>query len=130
MNAPIRKLGFVQRGKEWIPRSQFLEEQGWERRDEEWLRPHEAHLREIAVRYREVPKDELRAFSDERYKTYADERRITKGMSRQEVIRAWGFFLDQNVWANREGSAVFEQLLFERGRKVYLKDGLVCYWSE
>jgi hypothetical protein len=77
-----------------------------------------------------MSRESLRAFSDERYRAYAAERRLTKGMNRREVVRAWGLFDDQNVYATDDGDAVFEQLLFSRSRRVYLKDGLVCHWSE
>ncbi|MHC4814092.1 MAG: tetratricopeptide repeat protein, partial [Planctomycetota bacterium] len=126
----IRKLGFVWRGNEWIPRERFLEEQGWKRSGGDWLRPKEVRLREVIKRFDEAPVAELRALSDERYKAYANGRRITKGMNRREVIRAWGFFRDHNVALGGDGKAVFEQLLFARSRQVYLKNGLVCFWSE
>ena len=126
----IRELDYVQRSKEWIPRTQFLEEQGWERHDGRWMRPREARLREVAERYRKASEEELRAFSDERYQSYAAEKRITKGMNRREVIRAWGFFDELTVLQATGDKVVFEQLNFDHSRKVYLRNGLVCYWSE
>ena len=126
----IRRAGFTQHRGEWIRREQFLEEQGWERAEEEWLRPHEARLREIAARYRDVPQGELRAFSAERYRAHSDEHRITKGMNRAEVIASWGFYRDLSVFADGEKNSQFELMIFEHTRKVYLKDGLVCHWSE
>jgi tetratricopeptide (TPR) repeat protein/WD40 repeat protein len=126
----IRELDFVRRRKEWIPREQFLEEQGWERHDGRWLRPREARLREVSERYKKVAVGELRAFSDERYQSYAEEHRITKGMNRREVVKAWGFFGELTVFETGEHKVLFEQLHFEHSRKVYLRNGLVCYWSE
>ncbi len=126
----IRKLGFVRHGKEWITREQFLRAQGWERYEGEWLRPREVRLREVVKRYNNTANVELRSLSDQRYLTYVKARRITKGMNRREVIRAWGFFTDQNLAFGAEGKALFEQLQFDRSRKVYLKNGLVCHWTE
>jgi hypothetical protein len=126
----IRELDYVRRRREWIPREQFLEEQGWERHDGRWLRPREARLREVSERYSKVTNTELRAFSDERYQSYAEEHRITKGMNRREVIKAWGFFDELTVFEAGKHKVVFEQLNFEHSRKVYLRNGLVCYWSE
>ena len=51
-------------------------------------------------------------------------------MNRREVIRAWGFFNDQNSTFDPEGKDLFEQLVFGRSREVYLKNGLVCHWTE
>ena len=126
----IRELDHVRRRGEWIPREQFLEEQGWERHDGRWLRPREARLHEVSERYSKVTNTELRAFSDERYQSYAEEHRITKGMNRREVIKAWGFFDELTVFEAGKHKVVFEQLNFEHSRKVYLRNGLVCYWSE
>jgi len=126
----IRKLSFVRHGREWITREQFFEAQGWERYEGEWLRPKEVRLREVVKRYNNTANVELRGLSDQRYLVYVKARRITKGMNRREVIRAWGFFNDQNLSFGVEGKDLFEQLLFDRSRKVYLKNGLVCHWSE
>lgn len=126
----IRKLGFVRHGKEWFTRERFLEAQGWERHEEEWLRPGELKLLEIAERFSNTANAELRSLSDERYLAYVESGRITRGMNRREVIRAWGFFNDQNSTFDPEGKDLFEQLVFGRSRKVYLKNGLVCHWTE
>lgn len=130
----IRDLGFVRHRDEWIPRRQFLAEQGWVRRNDEWIRPDIARLREVvdrqlALQTEGAPPVELRRGSDEEYQAKAQERRLTRGMNRREVIQAWGFFSDQNVSPATDGS-LYEQLLYPSGRQVYLRDGLVCFWSE
>ena len=51
-------------------------------------------------------------------------------MNRREVIKAWGFFAELTVFKTDEDKVVFEQLNFDHSRKVYLRNGLVCYWSE
>ena len=126
----IRELGYVRHRKEWIPREQFLREQGWVRQEGVWLRPEEGQLREIARQFESRPTGTLRSLSDERYRAQADDRGILKGMYRREIIRSWGFFEDQNVFELNDGRTVYEQLIFDSGRQVYLRNGLVCFWSE
>lgn len=126
----IRELGYVRHRRDWITREQFLREQGWVRQGETWLRPEEAQLREIAQQFEARSGNGLRALSDERYRAEADGKGVLKGMYRREIIRAWGFFDDQNVLELADGRVVYEQLIFGNGRQVYLRNGLVCFWSE
>jgi len=126
----IRELGYVLHRHEWIPREQFLAEQGWVRQGREWLRPEEARLKEVVDRFESETPKTFRTRTDERYKTESEAKRVAKGMNRREVIRAWGFFDDQNIIRLEEGKTVYEQLLFRNGRQAYLKNGLVCFWSE
>jgi tetratricopeptide (TPR) repeat protein len=126
----IRDLGFVHHMGQWIPKDQFLSQQGWELFNNEWVRPEEAQLREVAFLHARIEEDYLRSSSDSHYEEMAAKKRILLGMNRREVIQAWGFFQDQNVFSARAGDTVFEQLLFENARQVYLRDGLVCFWTE
>jgi hypothetical protein len=126
----IRELGYVRHRREWITREQFLREQGWVHQGETWFRPEEAQLHEIAQQFEARSGSGLRGLSDDRYRAEADGKGILKGMYRREVIRAWGFFDDQNVLELADGRVVYEQLIFGNGRQVYLRNGLVCFWSE
>ena len=126
----IRELGYVRHRKLWITREQFLREQGWVRQGDAWLRPEEAQLREIAKQFEARSGSGLRGLSDDRYRAEADDKGILKGMYRREIIRAWGFFDDQNVLELADGRVVYEQLIFASGRRVFLRNGLVCFWSE
>ena len=127
----IRDLGYVRHRGKWIPKEQFYAEQGWvQYSGDTWVRPEEARLREIARRFEKQNHQNLRALADARYKAEAEAKRISKGMNRREVIQAWGFFEDQNIFKLNDGIIVYEQLLFSSGRQVYLRNGLVCFWSE
>lgn len=128
----IRELGFILHRGTWIPRDQFLTEQGWVKHDGEWIRPEEAKLRAVVKRFQKS-NDKLRSLPAERYQADVQERRICKGMTRREVIEAWGFFEDQNtIEIASEGGprVVYEQLLYPNMRQVYMRDGEVCFWSE
>lgn len=124
----IRNLGYVRGGEGWIRREQFLIAQGWVKVDGVWLRPEEEQLHGVAGRYQTTGAEELRAFSDARYQNFVAEQRVSKGMTRREVLQSWGFFADINR-LQREG-VEFQQLIYGRSRKVYLRDGLVCFWTE
>ncbi len=75
-------------------------------------------------------EEDLRVSTDEHYRDMVAQKKISNGMNRREVIQAWGFFEDHNVLRKDDGQTVFEQLLFENSRQVYLKNGLVCFSSE
>ena len=72
---------------------------------------------------------ELRQFPDGTYVQRASEKVVVVGMRRPEVIEALGYFVDQNTLTLDEGVR-YEQLLFENGRQVFLRNGLLCSWSE
>ena len=122
--------GFIQHRGKWIHRDQFLSQQGWVLFNDEWVRPEEAKLREVASFYVQTQEEDLRVSTDEEYTQMVAEKKISNGMNREEVIRAWGFFNDQNVLRKDGGDTVFDQMLFPNSRQVYLKNGLVCFWSE
>lgn len=126
----IRELGFVHHRGDWIHRDRFLSQQGWVFFNGEWVRPEEVKLREVAADHAETQEKDLRVSSDSYYEEMARNKRISNGMNRREVIEAWGFFEDQNIVTSDGGETVFEQLLFENSRQVYLKNGRVCFWSE
>ena len=126
----IGDLGYVHHRGKWILRDQFLAEQGWMRRLGTWIRPEEVRLREVISRTKRLVTTDFRTLGEERYRTFAAENTIVKGMNRREVIEAWGFFEDQNVVEFDNGETIYEQLLFEKGRKVYLRNGFVCFWTE
>jgi tetratricopeptide (TPR) repeat protein len=126
----IREIGYVRRRMDWITRDQFLIEQGWVLHDKEWLRPEEVQLHDVATRFESPEEDGLRTMTDEEYAAEVAEQRVAKGMTREEVIRAWGFFQDQNVFSPEDADAEYEQLLYSAGKQVYLRDGEVCFWSE
>ncbi len=130
VHSRIRELGFIQHRGKWIYRDQFLSQQGWVLFNDEWVRPEEAKLREVASLYAKTQQEDLRVSTDEEYTQIVEEKKISNGMNREEVIRAWGFFNDQNVLRKDGGDTVFEQMLFPNSRQVYLKNGLVCFWSE
>ena len=125
----LREIDYVPVRNGWIPRDQFLARQGWVRHSGGWMRPEVVQLHEIVADYGHE-EGELRVLPDERYRDDAAQRRIAKGMSRTEVITAWGFFEDQNVLKGVDGETTYEQLIFGGDRRVYLRSGLVFLWSE
>jgi tetratricopeptide (TPR) repeat protein len=139
LDGRIRQLGFARHREEWIPWERFLTEQGWTRHGDEWLRPEELRLRDIARSHSDASPERLRQLPSDRYRSEVGARRIAAGMTREEALEAWGYFTDQNVFRVPEraagdgaprGAVVFEQWLYPSGRQVYLREGLVCFWSE
>ena len=126
----IRSLGYVQRRGSWVTRERFLREQGWVVYDDKWLRPEEDQLNRAAqLLEQQWSEDPLRTLADDQYMQKAREKRVLLGMNRREVIEAWGYFQDQNTLSIDDGIE-YEQFLFENGRQAYLRNGLLCSWSE
>ena len=121
-------LGYVHHQGEWIPKKRLFAE-GWVFSRDVWVRPEEARLREVAHKIEKERNDDFRALGDANYAAAAKAKQLLKGMKRREMIKAWGFFEDQNVFQIPESDVVYEQLLFSNGRQIYLRNGLVCFWS-
>ena len=85
-------------------------------------------MREVAHRIEKKRDDNFRTLGDANYAAAAKAKQLLKGMNRREMIKAWGFFEDQNVFQIPESDVVYEQLLFSNGRQIYLRNGLVCFW--
>ena len=126
----LRDLGYVRHRGKWIPKKRVFAEQGWVHVSRDvWVRPEEARLREFAHRIEKDRDGDFRTLSDADYVAAARRKTILKGMNRREMIEAWGFFEDQNVFHMSEDDVVYEQLLFSNGRQIYLRNGRVCFWS-
>lgn len=125
----LRELGFVHRRGTWINPAERYSENGWVRSGQQWIRPEEARLRSLVERLESQSEAELRTLDDADYRTAAKDSRLLKGMNRREIVAAWGFFDDQNVYRLPDSDVVYEQLLYKNGRQIYLRNGLVCDWS-
>ena len=84
--------------------------------NDEWVRPEEAKLREVASLYAKTQQEDLRVSTDEEYTQMGGEKRISNGTNREAVIRARGVFNDQNVLRKGGGDSSEGRGVGRRGK--------------
>ena len=126
----LENLGYVEERGAWVPKERFMAKQGWVQFDGAWMRPDEAQLRRIVQGFEDEGDRPLRVKTDAFYSDEAAAKRVVEGMNRREVIQAWGYFEDQNLYEVPDTELTYEQLLYPDGRRVYMRGGVVCFWSE
>ncbi len=74
------------------------------------------------------PSNHLRSAKPAKYQQAVKQKRMVQGMNRKEVISSWGFFHDLQQIS--KGGSLYELFIYESGKRVYLKDGLVFSWAK
>lgn len=127
--AGLEKLGFKLYKGRWLTYDEYMKAEGMVKYGNEWVSPLEKRFLEIVADRRKDMTKIFGGFTDDYLKRLAEEKRLARGLTPENVAASWGFpkeILDRKVdkdkylfWNYRDGSfAVFENGLLFRWEKA------------
>ncbi len=124
----LQQLRYFKSSQGWTRESDYLRELGLKRVGDQVLTLEQAQLRRALRDYRarREMKALIRSLPDSRYREYAKDRRLLKGMNRVEALTAWGY--PNRVTWHLDNKERFEGWFYEE-KTIFFLDGLIVVFD-